>query len=85
MHILCGRRVSCGGGGRAAELQQPASLREGHEDIMAGLHTDLVETTLVREDGDVPVVACTSYMTRVAVSKCTRGQKLGGRFSTHQT
>jgi hypothetical protein len=55
---------------------------EGHEyvNIMAGLRTDLVETTLVREDGNVPVVACTSYMTRVAVSKCACGQKLGGGF-----
>ena len=33
-----------------------------------GLHTDLVETALVREDGNVSVVACASYMVATAVS-----------------
>ena len=33
-----------------------------------GVHTDLVEATLVREDGDVSVVACASCMTSGAVS-----------------
>jgi hypothetical protein len=33
-----------------------------------GLHTNLVETALVREDGDVSVVACASYMVATVVS-----------------
>lgn len=37
-----------------------------------GVRTDLVETTLVREYGNVSVVACASCMTRAAVSICDR-------------
>lgn len=37
---------------------------------MAGFHTDLVEATLVREDGDVPVVARASYKKREVISTC---------------
>ena len=32
------------------------------------LHTNLVETALIREDGDVSVVACASCAARAAVS-----------------
>lgn len=39
-------------------------------DDYGGVRTDLVEATLVREDGDVSVVACTSYV-RGAVSICS--------------
>jgi hypothetical protein len=44
------------------------------------VHTDLVEATLVREDGDVSVVACASCMTSGAVSICT-GQTRASRGS----
>ena len=33
----------------------------------SGLHTDLVETALVREDGNVSVVACASYRAAVSI------------------
>ena len=39
--------------------------------VGVGVHTDLVEATLVREDGDVSVVACASCTTSGAVSICT--------------
>jgi hypothetical protein len=46
------------------------------------VHTDLVEATLVREDGDVSVVACASCMTSGAVSICTcTGQTQASRGS----
>jgi hypothetical protein len=32
-----------------------------NEAVVLTLHTDLVETTLVREDGNVSVISCTSY------------------------
>ena len=54
-------------------------MKEGYRDPtwvyqrtrdMAGFHTNLVEATLVREDGDVSIIACASYMKREVVSIC---------------
>lgn len=66
MHTLWGRQVSDSTWGWHRGSQRGAVEGEVH----GGAHTDLVEATLVREDGDVSVVACASCMTRGAVSIC---------------
>jgi hypothetical protein len=81
MHILCGSCVS--GGGREG-CWRAAAARGGLK-RSNGRHTDLVEAALVREDGDVSVVACASYMARSAVSTCAGKQQLLGEYATHQT
>ena len=81
MHILCGCCVS--EGGRVGCWAATTSL--GGCEVTVGLHTDLVEATLVGEDGDVSVIACASYMTRVAVSICACKQELVSELPTHQT
>jgi hypothetical protein len=45
-------------------------MAQAHGSCGVGVHTDLVEATLVGEDGDVSVVACASCMTSGAVSIC---------------
>lgn len=48
-------------------------------------HTDLVEATLVGEDGDVSVVACASCMHRQLVSSGRAHTRSYGELATHQT
>ena len=50
-----------------------------------GVRTDLVEATLVREDGNVSVVACASCMTRELLAYVMDKHELGGAMATDQT
>ena len=45
----------------------------------------MVEATLVREDGNVSVVACASCMTRELLAYVMDKHKLGGAMATDQT